>query len=561
MTQKRSVVFVHGVGPAEDGAVLESFSNGQRNEPISGNLGSRVISGDTYVSLSLRENLDLIESGWSQFRPVKKGVFAAFFEAMALVWGMLRLATYNQFSVGNDQPSRNALGTWYVRLFLVLLFWCIHPAIISLFYTTGDYLALTGWTAALLVVIWLLGRYDRIFLWGFAWLAVSLFGCALLSDDLLIQSGAWAYIIAQSITITVGWLFMITQMWLYRSAPLTVKATRPALAFIPFFAASGLGALVWTLALARANSMNGELGEAFSFDDWARLYGENIEMLYPVFNAEMYNGLAMAFVGCLLIGPAARTFFVHRRNKESNTATATRDTFSRCLHAAGFMVILLIPLFLPAMEFLPDFSWIISTTETEGAAVFSAYATWATRVIPFLPLFFGGLAIVLKILGDVVFYLLPPSSQVVAREAAISKLKKITKELIEDDETVLIVSHSQGTMIALDALRELSEEGVSLQRTGVWLSGSPSVALYFDYLQLNRLNGALPRHVRNYYRKDDVIAGSISDQMSEHPARDRIEFVEQELPKFGGHLNYWKEFQLSEIEESFTSIENAQSAQ
>lgn len=567
LMKKQAVVFIHGVGPAKDGEVLGHFLANQKpkdekrattkQKEVSGEMGVFAVSGDTYPSVRLSDGLLLVESGWSEFRPVRRGTFASFFEALALLWGMLKLATYDVFAVGSGQRTINQLGSLYVGSFLVLLFWCIHPAILSLFFVTNDYLAFLLWIGALSFVVWLLSRYDQIFRWGALWIVGSLLAAAAagfgwLSPQSYVSLSAWTYVGAQIGTITVGWFFMLGQLRKYRSKPIETKAARLAIAFLPFFAAGGVGALVWTLALARAASFNAETASLLSFDDWAKEYSGAI--IYPVFNAEMYNGLSMLIVGCMLIIPALSVFIRGAAQGHETTAAETRRVFARWLFASSIFVLVLIPLFMPVMLILPDMLPRAFTAQGEGVAVFAAYATWSTRILPFLPLFFGGLAVVLKITGDIVFYLLPPSDQIGARTKAILKLKKIVRQLLADDRTVLVVSHSQGTMIALDSMNELANEGTALDTVGLWLSGSPSVALYHDFLLLNRVEGSLPRHLKNFFRRDDVIAGSISDELAERSDFNRLNFEEITWEN-GGHINYWKDFKLKEIRAALKEIE------
>lgn len=219
-------------------------------------------------------------------------------------------------------------------------------------------------------------------------------------------------------------------------------------------------------------------------------------------------------------------------------------------------MLVLIPLFPFAMFVLPDMTPEIFASEGKGTSTFAAYATWASRILPFLPLFFGVFAIALKIVGDIVFYLLPPSDQVEARSKAISKLKKIVRNLLKEEFAVLVVSHSQGTMVALDAIDELAAEGTPIDRLGLWLSGSPSVALYHNFLGLNRIGGRLPKHVKNYYRCDDVIAGSIQKEVSDRFDAQELDFVETAWGA-GGHTNYWKDFTIKEIRTALAKIEGA----
>lgn len=571
MSKNRTVIFVHGVGPAEDGLATERFLEGQVDIPLQTTSGRLAVAGNTYPVTTLDDKLELIESGWAKFRPVQRTTFSIFYEILALLWGMLQLVRYEHFEGSLDAERKtNTLGKAYSLSFLVLLFWCIHPAILSLFYATDDFLALVGWVVALTFVICLLSSYDRIFWFGILWLVPSIFGLFSvwlggLEKNTFVVVAALAYAISQGIVITLGWLYMFREFWTHRRAPQAVRAARLALAFVPFFAAGGVGALVWTLALARVQA---NVAEVNSFDDWAQTYSSAIP--YPIFNAELYNGSTMFGIGCLLIAPAAIVFLTSRSKPAAKTAAIARKVFTTCLTASGILVLVLIPLFWPAVHWLGDvsqkFGWLALETAftdqpdaaqnkdyIQGGDIFAAYALWAGRILPFVPIFFGAFAVVLKILGDIVFYLLPPSEKVVARKQAVAKLKAIVQAKLSDGGAVIIISHSQGTMIALDAVQSLINEGGETNRLGLWLSGSPSVALYKDFLQLNRLDGPLPLHMRNFYRRDDVIASSIEAHIPASTMQSDNGFEEFALGN-GGHTNYWKEFDIVRIREAFALI-------
>lgn len=579
MYEKGAVVFVHGVGPSEEGDVFQSFVQGeverasldaiessegqsiQEKPDINGRLDKLYISGDTYTRVSLSNGLSLIESSWSEFRPVRTNSFSTFFEALALLWGTLQLATHRKIDVGNEERQVDRLGQLYVWFFVYGLFWCIHPAIISLFFTTGDIPALFMWISLWAAVVWLLGRFDKDFLWGFAWIAASLFLCLFvvtnhLDEENLVAAGAWIYLLVQGATLMIGFVYLVTQLFLRSNKePISVLGTRLALVYIPFFAASGIGALAWTLALGRAQTTKGSVTGHLTFDKWAEVYERNIETVYPVFNAEMYNGLSMFVVGCILIFPPLYTFFKTKRSSfAEKTGEETRRVFSRCLFASGFVVVVAFLLFFPAMIYLHDMSGKFIQADAPGGEVFLSYALWSVRVVPFLPLFVGPLALVFKILGDVVFYLLPSSDQVVAREKATQKLNRLLIALTQEGYTVLVVSHSQGTMIALDAVDQMQREDEIGDSVGLWLSGSPSVALYSEFLKLHRLSGCLPNHLRNFYREDDVISASIKERINGLDKRKPDDFLEISWGS-GGHINYWKDFRLADLQDGIERID------
>jgi hypothetical protein len=557
MPSKHAVIFVHGVGPAKEGEMIQSFLEGQKNGWFTVETGTFATKNETYPYGRLDDGTLLTESNWSNLRGVRSSKVAIFFEMLVLLWGMLILTQYKSFAVGDEARSTSSLGWWYRKFFLIGLFWCINPSFIFLFYFTEDYTAMFVWFAAWFFAIWSLSKYDRIFQFGYAWLAAAAIGCfcfsiRLVSLELLVGIATLTYVLTQMTTISIGWMHMFTSFIERPKVTFEARAIRLGFVFIPFFAAGGIGSLVWTAALARtAYVSNSNEGQTENFNIWANTY--EAWSIYPVFAGEMYNGLSMMLVGCLLIFPALLTFFNRKLRRYKTTAQRTRRTFASSLHYAGCLVLVLIPLFPIAMAFAG------APNASSGQDIFTAYLLWSSRIWPFLTLFFGGFAIGLKILGDVVFYLVPPTDQISAHTSAREKLEKLTKHLLDTKHAVLIISHSQGTMVGLDAVRNILADRTQDTKLGIWICGSPSCTLYNDFLQINRLVELHPKVLMNYYRFDDVIGGSISSALPQKSNQTDDEpnpqFPEEKWDEGGGHTNYWKDFDLQDVKKALTKIE------
>ena len=159
------------------------------------------------------------------------------------------------------------------------------------------------------------------------------------------------------------------------------------------------------------------------------------------------------------------------------------------------------------------------------------YSYSAMRARPYLPLLVGPLAILMDILGDVLFYLLPAEAILGTAPQTQAKVADVIKSLKQNkpNNKVIVLAHSQGTVIAIDALGSAAVPGCDLITLG-----SPIESLYHRFLANSLENRpskqVFPKNWWNLYRNDDYIAGPVN-----------LRAVENSEIGAGGHTGYWSE--------------------
>ncbi|WP_411891363.1 hypothetical protein [Yoonia sp. SDW83-1] len=522
---KRAIILVHGVGPAETGSTIKSLLSGDKNRQEECSLSTFQLGQHSYTRGELADGLTLFESNWSELRPLQSSGPWILFEALVLVFSMLKVSSLREYA--DDSGSHTLLGKAYFRAFVWGLFWCIHPPIVMMFLVSGNTFAAVTWVLLLSGVSWLLGRYDKAFFSGLLWcgglfLVIGLYWWKFLTAAQLVQWASLAYLGVQLVTVLIGYVAMIGVVWSTQDRSSLRLRVRLAFIYVPFLIASSIGSLVWVLALVPVTSGGTDIEGGFSV--WAALYGKSLP--FDLYAAERFNGLVAIACGLLLLLPAV-WLIVLTKLRDEDAAVRARSVLGDCL--------LVIPVILVFASF--GFYWLIlfgtSNDANNAENIWSAYATWSTRVLAVLPFLFGGLAFVLKAAGDVLLYLAPQTDLIRTRKVAVDRLASLALHLKADGYEVLLLCHSQGTIIGLDVVLQFPG------KFGVWLCGSPADALYYDLLGLERVGAAKVKEFRNYYRFDDPIAGAVRT-----PVSDWYGNVEA---GWGGHTNYWPIFDIKQM--------------
>jgi hypothetical protein len=113
----------------------------------------------------------------------------------------------------------------------------------------------------------------------------------------------------------------------------------------------------------------------------------------------------------------------------------------------------------------------------------------------------------------------------------------------EDPDEVIIISHSQGTIVAYEAIRDGVLEGSGVRNCKLITMGSPLWHVYKQYFP-SRVD-LLPTDIEgldswdNIYRVDDYVGTSIGDVNGDWP-------LNHPVPE-GGHLGYWSDAEVRKI--------------
>lgn len=533
MGSKNALVLVHGVGHAEEGSTIEALLEGESNAATVGHYSMLQIGENRYITATTDQDVEIFESNWSEARPLQSSGPTILLEALLLVLGMLQVSQFRKLDPNERRPF--FFGRLYKGVFLGGLFWCLHPPIVSMFVAAEQQFLAGIWLVGLGLAVWWFQRFDKDFLWGGVWLSATLLLWIIylfvpLSLEHYVLLSTRPYVIFTGLTVLVGLVTLAVIRVQLTFTDRRGRHVRYAFVYVPFFVASCVGAAVWVIALSMARSFADD-GTSF-LGNWPEYYGLGLQ--YSVYRSEMFNGLLTLICGALLLLPLL-TFLRAKANARAEPAIEARKTFEMVLRIIPVLLVLSCSLFI-ALVVLPG----PDASET-AHSVWAAYTTWSVRVLGFLPFLFGGLAVALKASGDVLYYLSPGTELISVRNTAVNKLNALVEHLFDDGYQVLILSHSQGTIIALDVVTQHPE------RLGLWISGSPSDSLYFDYLEVDRLSGLRAKRgeFKNFYRRDDVIAG-------------RIRIIGptdvNKAWREGGHTNYWKEFDLKKLRDTIVSL-------
>jgi hypothetical protein len=171
-----------------------------------------------------------------------------------------------------------------------------------------------------------------------------------------------------------------------------------------------------------------------------------------------------------------------------------------------------------------------------AGGIIEIYALSVWRTIPYAVWLRGPFGLALDVVGDVLFYVQPDPNHPAAigalcrgRLAAALRYARAT-----GGDNLVVLAHSQGTVIATDVLRELpQEEGADWGGLGFVTLGSPLDALYARFLGEEKTMTEISsiRQWRNGYRNGDVIAG---------PIAERKGVASNVFLGTGGHVNYWE---------------------
>jgi len=516
-TEPISIVAIHGVGNRKSGELLTAAAKGlSANGEVSLATRLEFFRGDQYQRAVISDHpsvANVFEVTWDDLSPPARDPIRLIIHAFSVVSSMLRLADDGVAFAG----CRLSLGKIYRWMFMALLVWCIYPpiAMIGAFDTSTS--RHIFWAAAVflvtLLIAWLLKPYDRNFRFGYAWAGAALvFALFPLIDKAsaspLLKISTWAYTSFQGLTGLVLFL-TIGEVW-FRSKNIRSeqKLCRMGLLYLPFALISGVGAIVWVGWLWFAQ----QVFAAETVSAWSRAYLKQIS--YDLAFMESVLGVGVAVCAILLLWPAHAII----QDKQSGAQVHNRLVWVLrmlpwVLIAVAVLYWVHLPLLLEHGECVAFKTWIEQPLarlmgrypSSECPRIMSIYAASALRLVPFLPWLFGPFRTLLDVVGDVMLYL-DGDGHLSRENIRIATRNRFRKALLlatqeAQGKPVVIIAHSQGTVIAADVLSEGDW-------ANVWFVslGSPIGSLYWRFMGENTV--ARPKYPwLNLYRDGDYIAG------------------------------------------------------
>jgi hypothetical protein len=525
---KHTIVVTHGVGDSPLGYSLSEVSKGLGLAP--GHRSDVLIGGVTYPAMQIDHPFvsNVVEVNWSDVAKPSRSIPSVLDYLIRIAAAMLR--------VGAGLASRARTITrvygWTVR---ALLGYCIYPPLFTMLIVTlptwaGVLASIAGVLVASSVTRYLT-RFGRDFRAGWIWTAV-LAALALgyysnwLPVGSLVLSSTVLYVLSQYASATMLFV-VVVRVFCIRATPLDQRIAAVAFLYLPFFLLSTVGAVLWAAALWVVEHL-----PKADLRKWQDLYEGALKTLkYDLALIEFGFAAVVASVGLGLIFVA---LLYWRRDIGKNRGLSARNG-ARSVLAIGALLFLF---FSVTIVYADRIGW----HPFSGRSPLEVYAISALRFVPYLALTTGPLSIVAGIIVDVLFYVVddrdlrdrPLSTAATLRNRFLAALR-YAKSL---ENPVIVAAHSQGSVIAIDALTREAPAGVSRIVT----AGSPLASLYRRFLdstpesraEVDRAPFAAPVAWTNFSRWGDYIGA----------AQEREGAVTEEDLGAGGHGGYWREHRL-----------------
>lgn len=525
---RRSIVAIHGVGVPSLGSVLEDVHSELSSITGPGFRSDIVIDGDLYPRLEFPAGpvKELVEVNWADIQ-----------RASQTSVGFLRHLVYiltSMLSLGSEDlgPSRRPIraAKWYRAAFESILVWCIYPPVLLSLLSISEILLIRT-VIALLVMTFVgllatyLKRFSKLFCFGYVWVLLLVALYVLLVFDIgsttaLTQfaTGCLSYgqlivallLVAASVEVLVKWLKQYSKEQML---------SRLAFLYTPFLVISAIGALIWVIVLLAAETVGTENSTAYL--DWQASYLSTLN--YDLQRMEYLFGSAVFLIGCLAALGLLRYSWAKKRKRGSKRSGLVAQNWLSQMSIFA-------PIVLTAVGVIYFYYAITgSAPDSKNQNVLEIYTWSAMRAIPFIPFLIGPFAIVLDVLGDVLFYLLPSRFHQSTVQTTRLRLQRLLRGLHDDSNgaKTVVLSHSQGSVIALDVLGSNPDLGVRLIT-----AGSPISSLYDRFLNSSasaRVKGfQQPETWWNIYRADDYIGGPVT-----------LLGVRNIDAGDGGHTDYW----------------------
>jgi hypothetical protein len=556
--QKRSIIVIHGVGCPALGDILAPVNGAIRQARNGDDLGYRddlMLGEIVYPRIRMVDGPieELIEVNWADVERPEKTLLGLATYLMQLLIACLHLGA----GPPRSDDSQNRFAHGYRMAFESLLIWCLYPPILLLFLQSckdwPEQLAVAVvMVVALAVLAKVLSRYSARFMAGYVWSAILAIDATAYIDrwsspEVLTRLSTYLYTSGQGITICLVLLAMgEVLMRGHWKGQKDYLLTRLALLYGPFLAISTVGAVIWAFSLQLASRFNNNPN---GYEEWGTVFLKTLG--YDLAATEYLFASAVALIGMLAIAGVMK-YFIDVRISISNLSPGRK--------AQDFVASLLIwmpTVIATVIVCFSAFAFLGMRSSGDTRNVLEIYSGSALRIVPYLPFLIGPLALLLDVLGDVVFYILPAREQpgriedgVGQKKKELSTAKKSKRRLLDalvavrakaPDNKIIVLSHSQGSVIALDVVGENS--GLNCQ---LITAGSPVQSLYQRFLRSSPVDRNLdfspPTDWMNLYRSGDYIAGPIGG-LGAHDVNIGN----------GGHTEYWSDAKV--IRELLQGIE------
>jgi hypothetical protein len=546
-----SIVAVHGVGDAIPGEIMVHLAKpricDQRENPAETTSAAfvredLVLDGIVYPRLRNERQTgeadridEIIEMHWSDvLRPPSSAIGVL----QHLLYVPLAMVLFSCSSC-KTADRRYPIARLHIQLFGATYLWIFFGALMVMFLASCGTLRDDAFRWVLAVVVPLamvvvsrfLGRYHGSFRFGYIFALVALVAGMITNmypgvEYRMIASSGLLYGWMQTVLSATFLMAMIEAILIRHGLTATQRLARAAFVWLPFLIFCGIVSVSWAISLQLAESLLNP--EAFRY--WSNTFLRQLP--FSLRAAELALMSATLAIILIPVGLGLIAYFVPgslRRNLGlPQPGRAAQDVVAFALWfgpAAIIVAYCVIRVFGSASDAKDD--------------IINIYQLSALRVFALIPLLIPAIRVLLDVIGDVVFHILPAKSaggrvsesrapELSSKSETIPRLRTLLNHIRKSrpNNEVLVLAHSQGTVIAYSVLNtepRLADRFVTL--------GSPIESLYKRFVSKELEARDLDKAVRwdNLYRSGDYIGGEIREAAKNKDIGS------------GGHTRYWND--------------------
>jgi hypothetical protein len=561
-SKKLVLVLVHGVGATEPGNMVRELCG-----ELAGPDTKEEFSSYKYIKLDPPGEAryeHAYELHWADLKPNGNGFWARLRRPLHVMLGLSQIGAEGWGDTKSGITAFSLAG----RMLHAFL-WGIALSLSAIYFPLFHMTVLPpGWREAAAILSILPGFFLALSLYKFdKWACLSAFltpalGLASMAfwafGDVTVQGSAM--IAAVTLTAIYATVIGLTALALFElgckaavwgsGQPLHCYVVRFAALTLPFtLLGGGLGALSWAVNLWISTKFGPGL-----LAQWDTAYTEAL----PFDLALLEFAFAVAtFAFGAVLAVAGVIFFIGIKLKSSETAKRELGNFLRNSIMPALVVLaigntIVSALFLANVILFPreeilEFPLLrgfssalrglgVFITGEAGLAItaFAVYAASSTRIVSFIPSLIGKLRQPAAIIADVVLWLVP-DGELSYRTKARERLNALLKGLAPQFH-VLILAHSQGTVVAWDTLNnsDLKDDKGNALKFSLITAGSPIDTLYRPFLAFKMLRPDTVSTWSNYYRLSDYVGGRVGC------AKNTT--IEQDYRM--NHLNYFRSAEI-----------------
>jgi hypothetical protein len=526
----KTIIVVHGVGRAAPASV-----GGVVARTLGLNFSRQcTVQADGHALVEIRDETTgnrVLEVNWSDILRPSAAPMGIARHLWYILSSMVDVATV-------PGPGQSSYLARFYRVFLLT----VTPGLVALTFATSGAVSLSlWWQRSLLVGLVIVGlaclaewlrRQGSHFWWLWLWvlpllvvLSCTIAGPVRASDWINTTSN---HLRTVSFVLVVALLALATfEGWIrLRDKGNDVQLAYAALLYLPFLAVNSVMAWFGFLGLSLIKG----LSDGDRYADWEK-------SALADFRAQMYpqmEGAATFVISAIGILAILLPYIGYRLAKrgtgELNVKGMGAQNGLRLFLVFTPILLLLLGLFCVWLYFRCS-RGSCPQPFTVPENILEIYRLSVLRTFPLLGWLVSPLAVVLDVIGDVVFYLQPNDKHPAAiGEACRKRLRAALRYAEAAPETTTVLGHSQGSVIAAD-LRARQELGVPLVTIGC-----PLGSLYGRFLAAPPVPAATGLDPWcNAYRDGDVIAGPVKG------ADKNVNLGP------GGHTNYWADERLARV--------------